>query len=77
MFYFLPTDVERKVLPCWSLGGREMGKEGRWKGAGKREGCFLIFFLAVREAKKTGRARGATSTNHGPVQPNRLLDYLY
>jgi hypothetical protein len=42
MFSFLPGDVERKVLPCWSLGGREKG-EGRGKGAGKREGCFLIF----------------------------------
>jgi hypothetical protein len=43
VFSFLPADVERNVLPYWSLGGREKGEEGRGKGAGKREGCFLIF----------------------------------
>jgi hypothetical protein len=37
---------------------------------------FSDFLPAVREAEKTGRAGAATSINHGPVQSNRLLDYL-
>jgi hypothetical protein len=52
VFSFLPADVERKVLPCWSLGGREKGEEGRGKGAGKREGCFLIFSQPSRKLKR-------------------------
>ena len=74
VFSFLPADVERKVLLCWSLGGREKGEEGSWE----ERRVFSDFLPAVREAKKTGRpgGRGATTINHGPVQSNRLLDYL-
>jgi hypothetical protein len=54
VFSFLPADVERKVLLCWSLGGREKGEEGSWE----ERRVFSDFLPAVREAKKTGRPGG-------------------
>jgi hypothetical protein len=75
VFSFLPAAVERKMLLCWSLRGREKGEEGRGKGARKREGCFLIFSQPSGKLKRQVDL-GATSINHGSVQSNRLLDYL-
>jgi hypothetical protein len=68
VFSFLLADVERKVLPCWSLGGREKDEEGR-------EGCFLIFSPPPGKMKRQvelcvcvlGGGGATTSINHGPV----------
>jgi hypothetical protein len=40
VFSFLPADVERKVLPCWSLGGREKGEEGRGRELVREKSVF-------------------------------------
>jgi hypothetical protein len=58
VFFFLPADVERKMLLCWSLGGREKGEKGRGKGAVREKGVFWFSPSRVREPEKTGRAGG-------------------
>jgi hypothetical protein len=55
---FSPSRCREKGVAVLEPWREREGWRREREGAGKREECFLIFLRAVREAEKTGRARG-------------------